>query len=173
MNAALERVFDRCNGRDILDKFPLTIMDDSELYNAASTDAIRQHFQRWSAQNYLSEQPNAQDPEEYAVRKAYGSSRYRYALCADAESLHSVLHGDDGASDDDGWVKVILSDWSRDSDEDNDDDDEPQDPLEGVTRLDVGWMKVALSSLVQFYEYGYDLNYWISSYQRPPEILSV
>lgn len=79
LNAALERVFNRCNGRDILDKFPLTIMEDRELYNAASTDAIRQHLQRWSAQNYLSEQPHAKDPEDYAVRKAYGSSRYSTA----------------------------------------------------------------------------------------------
>ena len=69
-----------------------------------------------------------------------------------------MIRGEDGACDDDGWVKVIRSDWSQDSGDDEDDDGEPQDPLEGVTRHDVGWMKVALSSLVQLYDYGYGLK---------------
>lgn len=169
LNAELEHTFELCNGKDVFEKFSLTVMDDRELFNAASTDDIRQHFQAWAAQNYLSEQPQAKDHGEHAVVRVEGSSRYRYAIYADAECLHSITHGDVVAVNDGRWVKMIRSAWKQDLD----DGEEPYEPLEGVTQYDVGWMKVELSSLVEFYEYGYDPNYWDRFYRRSPEILSL
>jgi hypothetical protein len=42
----MERVFDYYNGRDALDKFSLTVFEDRSLFDGASTNAIRQHFQQ-------------------------------------------------------------------------------------------------------------------------------
>lgn len=169
LNAELEHTFELCNGKDVFDKFSLTVMDDRELFNAASTDNVRRHFQAWAAQNYRSEQPRAKDHGEHAVVRVEGSSRYRYAIYADAECLQSIIHGEVVAFNDGRWVKMLRSAWRQDPD----DDGEPYEPLEGVTRYDVGWMKVELSSLVEFYEYGYDPNYWDRVYRRPPEVLGL
>ena len=42
----MEDMFEYYNGRDILDKFSLTILENYSLFNDASADVIRRHFQQ-------------------------------------------------------------------------------------------------------------------------------
>lgn len=171
LNAKLDDVFDFYNGKDILDKFTLTVMDDRALFDGASTHEIRRHFDEWVKQNYTSEQPHAKESEEDALKRPQGSTRYRYAVCVDAESLHSIVHGRSEVPKKEPWVKVIKRTWKPDPSGDFE-DQELEEPLEGVTQHDVGWMRVGMRGLVSFYELGEDNNYWIRVYLRPPKILT-
>lgn len=46
-----EKLLEHEKGQDIVEKFPLTVMDDPALFDGASTDDVRRHFQKWSLEN--------------------------------------------------------------------------------------------------------------------------
>lgn len=184
LNARLEHCFEFYNGKDILDKFSLTVMDDQQLFDAASTDDIRRHFRTWVTENYTHEQPQALVGEEKLEEwRRVESPRYRYAVIIDSESLHSIIDDAPAPPEKDqhgkGWVKVINKSWpaepiegvsERYQSEDRYEDEELE-PLEGVTKHDVGWMKIPLYDVMtRFYEYSAERIHWEHVYQRPPTI---
>ena len=52
----MDETFDFHNGRDILDRFQFTVFDDRAIFDGASMNTIRQHFQLWSSTTPTTEQ---------------------------------------------------------------------------------------------------------------------
>jgi hypothetical protein len=175
LRVEMEDTFDFYNGRDILEKFSLTVFEDRSLFDGASTNAIRQHFLQWSATAYRTEQ----QPDQGSltpIRVSIGRSpRYRYAIQVDAESLHSIVHESPPpvisamAKD---WVKLIDKSWYLGRSEESSNMLYPLEPVEGVTEPDVGWMRVkpleAMTSMYVSFRYS---GTWGDWYRRPPKIV--
>jgi len=165
----MEEAFDFDNGRDILDLFTLTVIEDRENLDGASTAAIRERFRQWCT-TAKSEQHGGVIGAERAVTR---SPRYRYAIQVDAASLHSVVYDAPAPPEPDitkkGWVKLIDPSWQPISAERN---IYPFEPIEGVTEKDVGWMKVPYQNVMsQHYGEGRELTWWVTNYQRPPTVI--
>ncbi|KAI9742871.1 MAG: hypothetical protein M1818_003600 [Claussenomyces sp. TS43310] len=149
----MEYDFDFCNGRDILDKFTPTILEDRSLFEGASTDTFRRHFQRWSLTAYPTEQQQPQESSESESGRSFVdigySPRYRYALEVDAEALHSLVHVSLAPPDFDkkklSWVKLIDRSWYLGRGESTSD---PLEPIEGMIVEDVGSAKVSYQSVM-------------------------
>lgn len=176
----MEDMFDVFHGRDILEKFALTVFEDASLFDGASTDTIRQHFQRWAVMAYRTEQQQQQQVGEEgsgsggsAGRVGIGRSpRYRFAIQVDAVALHSVVHDAPAAPELDttkkGWVKLIDKSWYLGRSEGRSD---PFEPIEGVTEEDVGWMKVPYQDVMtEWYTKCRSFNNWSLNYRRPPKV---
>ena len=161
----MEESFDFFNGRDILDLFTLTVIEDREHLDGVSAATVRERFEQWCATAHQLEQPEGAGPGL--------SPRYRFAVQVDAESLHSVVHDAPAPPANDatkkGWVKLIDLWWDPESDEDI---EEVYDPIEGVTEKDVGWMKVPYKSVMdESHALARDRFYWVTTYQRPPFVV--
>ncbi|KAL9107641.1 MAG: hypothetical protein Q9227_007448 [Pyrenula ochraceoflavens] len=169
----MEDMFDYFNGRDILDRFALTVLEDRSLFDNASTDVIRRHFQQWSVMAYRTEQ---QQPGESSAIRIGLSPRYRFAVQVDADALHSIIHDAPAPPEIDntkkGWVKLIDKSWYLGRSEGSRLTDDPLEPIEGVTERDVGWMKVPYQNVMtEYYTKCRSVNNWTRSYRRPPEIV--
>ena len=165
----MERQFDYFNGRDILDVFTLTVIDDREL-DGANTATIREHFRQWCITAPQSEQSTGDGSEIRAGQ----SPRYRYAIQADFESLQSVVFDASAPPALDiskkGWVKLITASWRAVLPPET--LQEYFEPLEGVVQNDVGWMKIPYQQVMtQYYAEACDLNFWPISYRRPPFVM--
>ena len=165
----MERKFDYFNGRDILDLFTLTVIDDREL-DGADTATIREHFRQWCITAPQSEQSTGDGSEIRAGQ----SPRYRYAIQADFESLQSVVFDASAPPALDiskkGWVKLITASWRAVLPPET--LQEYFEPLEGVVQNDVGWMKIPYQQVMtQYYAEACDLNFWPISYRRPPFVM--
>lgn len=182
LRAILEDDFDYCNGRDILGKFALTVMDNKEQFDGASSHDVRRHFQRWTVDNYKIEQPQSQVTGEEALSTGH-YSRYCFAVQVDTESLRSIIYEESTPLR--PWVKVVKKAWTQDPEReaDSEDDDgnenededdaasEPDEPIEGVKQYDVGWVKVPFSGVMtEWYEYSAERNEWARTYERPPKM---
>ncbi|KIN05325.1 hypothetical protein OIDMADRAFT_51135 [Oidiodendron maius Zn] len=148
----MEESFDFYNGRDILEKFTLTVLDDRAAFDGATTDTVRRHFQQWSLTAYPREQ------------------QYQGGI----EALHAIMYDAPAPPALDvtmkGWVKVIDKSWYLGRDEGI---HKHKAPIEGVTQNDVGWMKVRYQHLMPtFYAILHSWNNWSLYYRRPPEIVS-
>jgi hypothetical protein len=167
----MEEAFDYYNGRDILELFTLTVIEDREHLDGASTAAIRERFRQWCTTAPQSEQQQLGNAGSEIGPGL--SPRYRYAIQVDAASLHSVVYDAPAPPAIDvtkkGWVKLIDSWWEPISSEYILDSFEP---IEGVTAKNVGWMKVPYQSVMhEYYVRGRDLNWWVTSYRRPPTVI--
>jgi hypothetical protein len=167
--------FEWVGGQDILDKFSLTIFDDREKFDGASTQAVRQHFQQWSVAAYRDEQRQEADSSDRTRGTVIGRSpRYRYAIAIDAESLHSVVHEAPAPPELDastkGWVKLIDKSWYLGRSLGRDPEDYPAP--EGNTESDVGWMRVTYWAVMsECYVRSESINFWSNSYRRPPQVM--
>lgn len=166
----MEDAFDYYNGRDILEKFTLTVVDDRAAFDGATTDTVRRHFQQWSLTAYPREQ------QHQGGARIGASPRYYYAVQVDQEALHAIVHDAPAPPEPDtttkGWVKVIDKSWYLGRNE-GAHEHMVLAPLEGVTQKDVGWMKVRYQSLMpEFYTMLRSPNDWGVLYRRPPEIVS-
>jgi hypothetical protein len=149
------------NGLDLMDSLSLTVFEDPSIFDDASTSAIREHFKQWAATA----------PQQEQCTGPALSQRYRYCIQVDAEALESVIHDapapplPDATTD--GFVNLIWRDWEPTSDP-----REPvEEPIEGCTQEDVGWMMVAYADvMVSMYYYLRDWNDWYVEYRRPPEV---
>ena len=176
----IEDMFDYFNGRDILDKFSLTVLDDRSLFDGASTDAIRQHFRLWGSMACQTEQrpdesSNIGITDNSAGTAAVGigcSPRYRFAVQVDAEALRSIVHNAPVPPELDttkkGYVKLIDTSWHLGRSDGR--FDHSLEPIEGVTEYDVGWMKVPYQNVMtEYYTKCRSLNNWYINYRRPAE----
>ncbi|RMZ89596.1 hypothetical protein DV736_g3180, partial [Chaetothyriales sp. CBS 134916] len=108
----MEEEFDRFHGRDILELFTLTVIEDREHIDGASTAAIQEHFRQWRMTAPQSEQQQDNTASEVGPGL---SPRYRYAIEVDTAALHSVVYDAPAPPDLDttklGWVKLIDVSW--------------------------------------------------------------
>ena len=173
----MEDTFDYFNGRDILERFTLTVLQDRSLFDGADTNTIRQHFQQWSLTAYRTEQQQQMEEgggsQSSAGTVGIGRSpRYRFAVQVDAEALHSVVHDALAPPELDitkkGWVKLIDKSWYLGRSEG---EVSSLEPIEGVTERDVGWMKVSYQNVMtEYYTQCRSFNNWNLNYCRPPKV---
>ena len=183
------RTFDRCNGRDILDTFTLTVFSDRSLFDGADTPSIRAHFRQWTEDAFRAEQqqqqqqqqqPQPQDASvgggEKQVRMGH-SPRYQFCVQVDEAALNSVVHDAPAPPAPDatkkGWVKLVNKSWiAIEEDPSARPDPNVYEPIEGVTEHDVGWMKVPYQSVMtEYYSGNEGLNGWRTEYCRPPKVV--
>lgn len=123
------------------------------LFEGASTNTVRQHFQQWSVTAYRTEQQLKEGSGSGVSDWRVGIGRSpRCALQVDAEALHSVVHNAPAPPELDAtkkaWVKLINKSWYLGRSEGN---FGPLESIEGVIEEDVGWMKVPYQSVMTEY----------------------
>ncbi|CAG8899836.1 unnamed protein product [Penicillium egyptiacum] len=155
---------------DLLGKFSRTVLEDPS-FEDATVAVLRDHFNQWVT-TALKEEQGVDSGDRGQ------SGRYRSFVIVDQEALESVL----SAPDDDeeaGFVRLVNGEWeleepSEDELEENDRSPPDEEPLEGCTQHDVGWMKVHYR---QVEANGFvDLSDPFGReryYTRPPEIQSI
>lgn len=174
----MDDTFEWVDGQNILQNFSLTVFDDREQFDGASTQAVRQHFLQWSVASYRDEQRSTGEQGSEASppsRTLLGRSpRYRYAVAVDAESPRSVAREAAAPAELDvsttGWVKLIDKSWYLGRSLGRDPEDYPA--IEGVTERDVGWMQVTYWDVMsEFYVRSESMNFWSQNYRRPPRVV--
>lgn len=158
------------NGLDLLDKFSPTVLEDPS-FEGATVAVLRDHFNQWVT-TALKEEQGVDNGDRGQ------SSRYRLFVMVDQEALESVV----SAPDDDeeaGFVRLVNGEWepeelSEDELEENNGSLPEEEPLEGCTQHDVGWMKVLYRDVeAQGFVNLSDPFGWENYYSRPPEIQSI
>ena len=197
IKASIRKAMGMYNGHDLLEegRFRLTVIEDANALDGASTQVVRQHFTEWCSRALNEEQGSNEEIESrrQEAEPWYGSLALRYRFCVqvDEASLQSIVSAETAGE---GWVKLIKGAWkaraSRASEaetqqqepetdglvEDQGDyeeyeEDEEHPAIEGCTEEDVGWMKVQYQSVIpDFYVNLRDPNAWIGDYRRPPDI---
>jgi hypothetical protein len=179
LRSEMEKTMDFYGGRDILEKFVLTVFDDRSLFDGASTDSIRRHFQQWSVKAYLTEQASAELDASGHPRNVHigRSPRYHYAMQVDAEALYSVVHDAGPLPERFGiewpWVRLIDKSWYLGRSVWRASSNFPLEPIEGVTEPEVGWMKIRLICVIGLYTDLRSPNSWSTNYARPPRVSGV
>lgn len=126
------------SGLDLLDTFAPTVFEDPS-FEGATVVALREHFNKWAKTARKEEQGVS---ENYRAR----IGRYRFFITVDQEALESVLHAPEDIDEEVAFVRMVHAEWEpqKYDEEDiaNGDVDPPEEPLEGCTEHDVGWMKM-------------------------------
>lgn len=152
------------NGFDLLDEevFKLTVNEDKNKLNGASTSTVRQHFRKWCGEARNREQGSNEEIARRRQGPAYESGslavRYRFCVQIDANFLQSIVHGSDRdckkgigpfanlIRDDwelDQWVATLPQPPDYNCDEcEGDFEDEEYPPLETNTEEDVGYIRI-------------------------------
>ncbi|KAF3391550.1 hypothetical protein F1880_007717 [Penicillium rolfsii] len=145
---------------DLLDNLALTVIEDSESLDGATTARIRRHFQQW-ATTAMQEEPDTISP------RVQLSQRYNYCLQITQDTLDSVL----ASEVEGGFVRLIRKDWEEyDPYDDGERIEEEQEAIEGCTLEDVGWMNVPFDG-VMFDPWYYSRDGgWEHEYRRPPRV---
>ena len=178
----MERDFDDCNGRDILDLFTLTVFDDRGVFDHADTPAVRAHFRQWAENAFRDEQRRDSSGDGGSGREEVRmgrSPRYQFCVVVDEAALHSVVHNAPAPPKPDatkkGWVKLVSKAWvpiEEDPRARGHPDPNLYEPIEGITERDVGWMKVPYGSVMtEYYSGNEGLNGWRTEYCRPPKVV--
>ncbi|KAI7183420.1 hypothetical protein KC343_g12538 [Hortaea werneckii] len=157
-------------------------LEDCEIFDNATTDFLREHFNQWKSAKLQREQQRATRPTETMLLK---TPRYRYFIRVNREALDSVLSAPgnwdaDPESTATGWVHVVDSICTAEMDDVDSDTEECDmlnldfEPIEDCRREDVGWMKVATRSIcTELYSLMDDPEMWRVIYKRPPEMAVV
>ncbi|GKZ24255.1 hypothetical protein AbraCBS73388_011059 [Aspergillus brasiliensis] len=160
------------NGLDLLGSFAPTVLEDRS-FEGAMVVSLRENFNKWAMTAVVEEQEI--DPSKLLHLK---NGRYRFFIMVDQEALDSILStSEDGL--DGGFVRLVNAEWKP---EELDEEElaerggppPEEEPLEGCTEEDVGWMKVRWrGSQVPGYEQLGDSFMWDLYYSRPPVIQSI
>jgi len=158
----IEQTLKFYNGMDMMDSLSFTVIEDKSILEGARTSTVREHFKQWAA---------TAPQQEQGTGPAL-SQRYRYCVMMDNSALDSVVHNAPAPAESDmtskGFVGLVWKDWKPAS---PDAREEVEEPIEGCTQHDVGWMRVAYQdAMVGMYYYLRDLNEWYREYRRPPQV---
>lgn len=160
------------NGLDLIPSMLLTIIEDKETLDDASTSTVRSHFLNW-----IQTAPQL----EQGTTNPGQSARYQYCIQIDPENLECIL--DDTMED---FVNIISADWLPEREQVarlaaeypnrkwnlNPFVEVMDKAIEGCTERDVGWVHVhGNTAMVEMYESLYGDNSWEIVYQRPPKIV--
>ena len=151
-----------CNGLDMMDSLSITVFEDRSILDGASTSVVREHFKQWAATA----------PQQEQGTGPTLSQRYKFCVQVDAVALESVIHDAPSPPQhytiSDGFVNLIWKDWEPYT---PDPREGVEEPIEGFTQQQVGWMRVAYQDvMVGMYYYVRDWNAWYAEYRRPPEL---
>jgi len=155
------------SGLDLLDTFTPTVLEDPS-FEGATVATLREHFNQWAKASLKEEQGVT---ENYYAR----TGRYRFFIMVDQEAMESVLSAPEGFEDEAGFVRIVNAEWQPEvlDEEDiaNGDMSDPEEPLEGCTEHDVGWMNLRWSiiELPGFHKLC-DIDDWQAYYARLPTI---
>lgn len=155
------------SGLDLLDTFAPTVFEDPS-FEGATVVTLREHFNKWAKTARKEEQGVSED---YRAR----TGRYRFFITVDQEALESVLNAPEDFDEKVAFIRMVYAEWEpQEYDEEdiaNGDVDPPEEPLEGCTEHDVGWMKMYWR-ITELPGFGHlrDIDDWQTYYVRSPEI---
>lgn len=165
----IQEALEMYNGLDMMDRLALTVIEDKLVLDDASTAVVREHFKQWTA-TALEQEQGAVTAEGVSPVPSL-AQRYRYCILVDEGSLESVVEDapapplNDATSD--GFVVLVWKDWVPL----HNPRDHVEEPLEGWTVHDVGWMMVAYQDvMVNMYYHLRDYDDWYTEYRRPPQV---
>ncbi|RHZ45543.1 uncharacterized protein CDV56_102885 [Aspergillus thermomutatus] len=158
-------------GLDLMDSLGLTVLEDRSLFDGATTSTVRNHFRQWAE--------TAVEAEQGVGACQRRSQRYRYCIQVDEEALDSVVHKvpapwEEICCNNVGYVNFIDKEWEPYGPVYYEDEydrlvEDPEEPIEGCTLHNVGWMKVHYDTvMVCKYNYMRDELAWDWEYRRPP-----
>jgi hypothetical protein len=161
---------------DLLENLALTVFDDPARFDGVTAAVVREHFRGWAAAAPEREQGPGKG---LCTKLGFSSQRYTYCLQVGEEELESVLKPEPKRLND-SFVRLVAKDWEPGLEEHDDDDDayddelyDGEEPVEGCSDWDVGWMKVQFNSvMLEPYAYLRDDLAWEQYYRRPPSIAS-
>lgn len=142
----------------------MTVLEDKSL-DGATPVLVRDKFKEWAKTA----------PEQEQSAEAGYAIRYAYCIHVDDEALNSIFQKPDPLSICDkhwGFVNLIQADWEPyDQFEEGEELEEEQEPIEGCTNYDVGWMRVRYDYVLwKTYDELRDSVIWHDGYIRPPDI---
>jgi hypothetical protein len=162
-----------------LDKCHLTVIEDKETLDDASTAAVRDHFKEWCMTAPQKEQGQANQMR---------SQRYQFCIQVDDECINSILHEapppEQWDKDADGYVNLIWKYWHpfpsrlREVSERREKLggykrnhlDDGCEEIEGCKLQDVGWVKAGYQIVfVTLYALLRERGDWDVYYRRPDE----
>jgi hypothetical protein len=155
------------NGLDMMDRLVLTVFDDRATFDCATTSFVREHFKKWAATA----------PQEEQGAGPGNAQRYRYCIQVTDECLNSIIRKapppDELTINKEGFVNIIDASWEPYSQWDGDERiEDDEQPLEGCTLLDVGWMRVNYDRVITgSYYYLRNSLARDHEYRRPPQIV--
>ncbi|GIZ38814.1 hypothetical protein CKM354_000221500 [Cercospora kikuchii] len=150
-------------GLDIFDKLDVTIIEDRDTLDGASSATIRNHFKGWCKEISPEE---ADDPWS-------NNQRLKFCIRVDEASLETVVRAAQDAESpggDGGYVDLIWKNWSPNQAAEQEGAARGKDVVEGMRAKDVGFMRVALSFVTGMYCHLRQEYAWDSEYRRPPYV---
>jgi hypothetical protein len=157
------------NGLDLLVSFAPKVLEDRS-FEGATVVSLRENFNEWAMTAVIEEQ--GIDPSSLFYLK---NGRYRFFIMVDQEALDSIL----STPEDDihgGFVRLVNAEWKPDELDEEElaergGPSPEEEPLEGCTEEDVGWMKVRWrdSQMPGYLQLDDSLG-WDMYYSRPPVI---
>ncbi|SMY27337.1 unnamed protein product [Zymoseptoria tritici ST99CH_1A5] len=158
-------------GLDILDSNPFTVLEDRDLFDGASAAVVRDHFNAWALA--------APEREQGTGAGGWGGSpRYNFCVQIDERCLRSILDGNHGGAQSEGFIKLIRGSWQPDPRADRLRASDPvqnlpaYDDVDGCTAYDIGWAKIRQEKYLAFFCALQNQNFWQSGYKRPPLVSS-
>ncbi|CAI7577160.1 unnamed protein product [Penicillium manginii] len=152
---------------------------DWEKFMARFLKEVTNHLESYSGLDLLDTYTPTvlEDPSfEGATAATLPNGRYRFFIAVDQEAMESVLNvPEDSDIDETGFVRMIYGEWEPEvlDEEDiaNGHETEAEEPIEGCTLHDVGWMKMSWRWVVLpgFHKMR-SWDDWETYYARPPEI---
>ncbi|RAK90370.1 muramidase [Aspergillus costaricaensis CBS 115574] len=167
----VEKYLQYYNGLDLLARFTPTVLEDRS-FEGMTVASLRDKFNKWAVTAVKEEQEQEIDPRHLWHLK---NGRYRFFIMIDQEALESIL----SAPDNDihgGFVRLVNAEWKPEELDEEElaergGPDPEEEPLEGCTEEDVGWMKVCWGeSQMPGYVTLDDSLQWDRYYSRPPVI---
>ncbi|PYH37333.1 uncharacterized protein BO87DRAFT_404406 [Aspergillus neoniger CBS 115656] len=140
----VEKYLQYYNGLDLLARFTPTVLEvEDRSFESMTVASLRDKFNKWAVTAVKEEQEQEIDPRHLWHLK---NGRYRFFIMLDQEALDSIL----STPDNDiygGFVRLVNAEWKPEELDEEElaergGPDPEEEPPEGCTEEDVGWMKV-------------------------------
>ncbi|KAL2004628.1 hypothetical protein VTN00DRAFT_3364 [Thermoascus crustaceus] len=161
---------------DLLPRHELIVMDDKARFDGATSHEIRDQFHRWVADEMMNRLAEPKEPDREAMLRSrpddpgpewFLGARYNFCLFVDNICLESLekmrrpvvklLWKQWGPREPNEREYPVHPDW-----EDGETDEEEED---------VGWMYMAVTDYVEWYDLFHEPEHWYDAYSRPPSMI--
>ncbi|KUL89360.1 hypothetical protein ZTR_03662 [Talaromyces verruculosus] len=176
LNQHPEEGWDDLDVQDLLPRHELTLIEDRDKLDGATSHEVRDHFTKWVQDELIHKVPDAPEeihraltncPPDSLCPEACLGPRYNFCLFVDdicLESLHEMSTP---------VMKILWKEPARREPNDRQYDVNP-DWEDGETddwEEDVGWMYIRVDEYFKFYDLFEDDSWWYDFYSRPPYML--